>query len=210
MRRLRSHPPLLRSAAYHDQLQSVDPYRLMLSPQRNERKILRGGLLRLAEALVVVYVVLDAIAVPLFRPLLRWLARIRLVLRLEAFFAQLPPYLILALLLIPYVSAEPAKVYALYLMGTGHLITGFAALVAAYLVSLVLVEQIYQAGKTKLRSIAWFAKAVDWLFDFRDRLLDWMKATRVWIALIRLEGYVRETVSRWRLRCVSWFSSLRA
>ncbi|MGP0060509.1 MAG: hypothetical protein ACLPID_14585 [Beijerinckiaceae bacterium] len=209
MRHPRSRLPRSRSAAYHDQLQSLDPYRLMLSPQRNGRKILRGSLLRLAEALVVIYVVLDAIAVPLFRPLLRWLARIRLVLRLEAVFVHLSPYVILALLLIPYVSAEPAKVYALYLMGTGHLITGGAMLAAAYLVSLVLVEQIYQAGKTKLRTIAWFATAVDWLFDFRDQLFDWMKSTRAWIALARLEGYVRETVSRWRLRWVDWFLSLR-
>ncbi|MGO9007710.1 MAG: hypothetical protein ACLQIQ_04875 [Beijerinckiaceae bacterium] len=181
----------------------------MVSLERNERKILRAGLLRLAEALVILYVVLDAIAVPLFRPLLRWLARVRLVLRLEAIFAPLSPYVILAIVLIPYVSAEPAKIYALYLMGTGHLIAGGAALAAAYLVSLVLVEQIYQAGKTKLRTIAWFADSVDWLFDFRDRLLDWMKATRAWIALMRLEGYVSETFSRWRLRWVDWFLSLR-
>jgi hypothetical protein len=210
MRQIRFHLPVLRSAAFQHQFQSVNDTRLMPSPERKERNLLRDGLLQIAQALVFVYVVLDAIVAPLFRPLLRWLASIRLVQWLEAAFARLPPYLILALLLIPYVGAEPAKIYALYLVGTGHLIAGVVALAAAYLVSLVLVEQVYQAGKSRLRTISWFAAALDWLFDFRDRLINWMKATPAWSAFLRLRALVRETFARWRLRWLDWFSSLRA
>jgi hypothetical protein len=209
MRQIRFHLPVLRSAAFQHQFQSVNDTRLM-PPEQKERNILRDGLLRIAQALVFVYVVLDAIVAPLFQPLLRWLASIRLVQRLEAAFAHLPPYLILALLLIPYVSAEPAKIYALYLVGTGHLITGAIVMAVAYLVSLVLVEQVYQAGKSRLRTIAWFAVALDWLFDFRDRLVNWMKATPAWSAFLRLRALVHETFARWRLRWRDWFSSLRA
>jgi hypothetical protein len=181
----------------------------MPSTQQNHATGWRRLLYGLAEALVAIYVIVNAIALPLFRPLLRWLGRLRLALRLEALFADLSPYVVLALLLIPFLSAEPAKVYAVYLMGTGHLMTGAIVFVAAYFVSLVLVQQLYQAGKTKLRTLVWFARLSDWLFALRDRLIDLMKSTRAWIVVTRFERQISEILSRWILRWRNWFASLR-
>jgi hypothetical protein len=182
----------------------------MSEPSHNDRKGLRRGLLWIAEALVVLYVVLNAILRPVFRPLSRWLASLRLIISLEAYLAQLPPYVILVLLLVPFLSAEPAKVYAVYLIGTGHLASGVALFIGAYIVSLVLVEHIYHAGKAKLRTLPWFAKVTDWLFGFRDQLIAWMKSTPVWTRVKRFEELARGTIARWRLRWRAWFSSLRA
>lgn len=176
----------------------------------NGHKGLRRGGLWIAEALVVLYVVLNAIFRPIFRPLSRWLASLHLVISLEARLARLPPYVILVLLLVPFLSAEPAKVYAVYLMGTGHLVSGAALFVGAYVVSLVLVDHIYHAGKAKLRTLPWFAKVTDWLFAFRDRLITWMKSTPAWASVKRFEELARGTISRWRQRWGGWFSSLRA
>jgi hypothetical protein len=179
----------------------------MTSSSRNKTKGLGRGLLWIAQAPVVLYVVLDAIVIPIFRPLTRWLARLRLVTALEGYIAQLPPLVILILLLVPFLSAEPAKVYALYLMGTGHLATGVTMFVGAYIVSLVLVEHIYHAGKAKLRTLPWFAKVTDWLFDLRDRLVAWMKSTPAWATFKRLGDFARGTIAGWRQRWAAWFSA---
>jgi len=181
----------------------------MQPPRRNEAKNLRHVLLRLAEAFVALYVIFDAIAAPLFRPFIAWIIRFRFFLHLEALLEGLPAHAILALLFILYLSADPAKVYGLYLMGTGHLIFGASIFVAAYVVSLALVEQIYRAGKTKLRTLPWFAALTDWLFDCRDRLVSWAKSAPAWIAARRIEAQTRDLVLRWRLRCVTWLASLR-
>jgi hypothetical protein len=182
----------------------------MSLPSRNNRKGPRRILFWAAEALVVLYVVFNAILRPVFRPLSRWLASLRLVVSIEARLAQLPPYVILVTLLVPFLSAEPAKVYAVYLMGTGHFASGLAIFIGAYVVSLVLVDHIYHAGKAKLRTLPWFAKVTDYLFAFRDRLIAWVKTTQVWINFSRFEGRIRGVVTRWRLRWSAWLSSLRA
>ena len=62
---------------------------------------LRRFLLLVAKAVVVVYVILDGIVTPIFRPLLRWVSRLRFVIRLQDIVAALPPYAILVLLARP-------------------------------------------------------------------------------------------------------------
>ncbi|HUZ92024.1 MAG TPA: hypothetical protein VMU78_09015 [Methylocella sp.] len=167
---------------------------------RNEIQGLRRFLLLVAKAIVVVYVILDGIVMPVFRPLLRWVARLRFVIRLQDIVATLPPYAILVLLAVPLAFAEPAKIYALVLMGEGHFKTGFATMAIAYLVSLVIVERIYNAGKAKLKTISWFAKLMDWLTGIRDRLLAWARTTWVWTFSKEVKRTARELITKLRLR----------
>ena len=161
---------------------------------------LRRFLLLVAKAVVVVYVILDGIVTPIFRPLLRWVSRLRFVIRLQDIVAALPAYAILVLLLVPLAIAEPAKIYALLLMGEGHFASGIATMSMAYLVSLVVCERIYAAGREKLRTITWFAKLIDWLIGNRDRLLAWARTTWIWTFSIKFKRNVRELIMKIRLR----------
>jgi hypothetical protein len=147
----------------------------------------------LAEIIVTLYLVFDGIVRPLFRPLARWLAKLRLVVRLHEAIGHLPAYAVLFLLAVPFAVAEPAKICALYLMAVGHAIIGVALLIAAYLVSIVVVDQIFEAGKPKLFTIPWFFKLWTWLSSYRDRMLDWLKSTYVW-------QRAREIKARFRMR----------
>ena len=153
-----------------------------------------------AKAVVVLYVVLDGIVTPLVRPLLLWVARLRFVIRLQDIVAALPPYAILVLLAIPFAVAEPAKIYALYLMAEGYFTTGLVTMSMAYLVSLLIVERIYHAGQAKLKMIVWFAKLMAWLTGIRDRLLAWARATRVWAFSVRVKRKARALAAKLRLR----------
>jgi hypothetical protein len=166
----------------------------------DEKSSLRRLLLLPAKAVVILYVVLDGIITPVVRPLLGWVARLRFVIRLQDIVAALPPYAILVLLAVPLAFAEPAKIYALYLMTEGQLVSGLVTISMAYLVSLLVVERIYYAGRTKLKTILWFAKLMDWLTGIRDRLLAWARATRIWAFSVKLKRNARALAAKLRLR----------
>lgn len=177
-----------------------------MSPQ-HEEIAWRRILLRLAEALVAVYVVLDDIFTPVFRPLVRWVVSLPLILRLQQFAADLPPYGILGLMVVPFAIGEPAKLYGVLLIGTGHWLTGLLVLGLAYLVTIVLVERVYTAGKAKLRTIGWFAFVMDWLIALRDHVHEWARSTAIWAAAQELMRSVRSLyphVKQRALEAIEW------
>jgi hypothetical protein len=181
-----------------------------MSPRESSKPSgLRWLLLLAAEGVIVFYLALDALVAPLFRPLLRWLAKLRLVLRFERFVADLPPYGILALLAIPFGLAELAKVYAVFLIATGLERTGWTIFILAYLVSFIFVERTYSAGKAKLRTIGWFARLMDWLAAFRDHLLEWVRSTQAFAFFSRLKRRFAEVIRRLRLRFALQWRRLR-
>lgn len=161
---------------------------------------MRQVLLFVAEALIIFYVALDSFIVPVFRPLLGVLARLRVVKRIEGFIASLPAYMILVILGALFFVADPAKVYGLFLFGTGHFLSGFVIFISAYLVSLALVHRVFRAGESKLRTIGWFAKLLDWLFRFRDKFLRWVKSTNVWKYSLQVKAKAYELFYRFRLK----------
>jgi hypothetical protein len=156
-----------------------------------------GSLLRIllapAKAVVVFYLILDAIFAPIFRPLYRWLIKLRYVVRFQEIIAALPPYAILVALAVPFAFAEPAKLIALYLIAIGHLTAGIILTALAHLVTLVIVERIYHAGREKLRTIPWFARLMDWLGGVRDRFLAWARATWVWAFTVKVKQKVKQS-----------------
>ena len=147
---------------------------------------------------VVAYVVLNEIAGFALRPFNRWLNSLAVVARISAWIDGLPAYVVLVILAIPFAIAEPAKILALYLMGTGHVVVGLVLIVGAYLVSLLVVERLYEAGRAKLHTIPWFARLMDWLFTLRDRFLAWARETAVWQKAHALLAAAK-----------GWFGSLR-
>ena len=51
-----------------------------------------------AEALIIVYLTVNAVVAPIYRPLQRWFSKLEFVIRLQDRIAELPPYGILVLL----------------------------------------------------------------------------------------------------------------
>jgi hypothetical protein len=83
---------------------------------------------------------------------------------------RLGPYQSLALMLLPIVLVEPLKIVALFVAGHGHWLTGTGMLVAAYGVSLVVVERLFKVVKFKLMTMNWFADLWRWFTAVRDRM----------------------------------------
>lgn len=149
-----------------------------------------------AELVVGVYVIVDGVIAPLFRPLMRFLSSLRIIQRIEHWIASLPPYVILVLLVVPFAIAELAKAFAVILMGTGHFRTGITIFIGAYIVSILVCERTFHAGRAQLMTIGWFAKLFNWVMAYKDRMLAWFKTTEVWKAATAFKQSMRETLRR--------------
>jgi hypothetical protein len=151
--------------------------------------VLRGG----GGAVIGVYVVLDSIFGPILRPLTRFLVRSAPIAMMERGVARLPPYAALAALALPFIIAEPAKIFGLYLIGDRHYVSGAITIMLAYLVSLLVVDRIYEAARPQLFTIRWFAALMGWIIELRDDLTARVKKTRAW-------QWAREQVRRLKSR----------
>ncbi|MFJ5370474.1 hypothetical protein ACIPIA_14740, partial [Bosea sp. CER48] len=133
--------------------------------------------LGVVRAVLTAFIILDEIARPLYRPLIRWFASLRLVHHLEAAVARLPRPLVLLAFAVPFIIAEPLKLLGLILMARGTFWTGLIVLGLAHLATFLIVERIYDAGRDKLMSYRWFAWGIGIVTRLRDQALGWVRAS---------------------------------
>ena len=133
-------------------------------------KTLSDRLGRAGGVFVVAYIVIEQLVLPVVRPLARLLAKFPPVVWIAHGAAKLPPYGALVALVIPLVVAEPAKWFGLFLIADSRVLLGTLVIVGAYLVSLLIVDRIYEAAKPNLLRIQWFAKIMAWLVAVRDAM----------------------------------------
>ena len=164
-----------------------------------ERGPLTRGLLAALRAVITVFVILDEFLRPLYRPLLRRLAELRIMRRLEESVAALPRPLVLVALAIPFVIAEPLKLFGLLLFARGQFWAGLVVTAFAHLMSFVFVERIYHAGRDKLLSYRWFAWIMGQIVRVRDNVLSWVRATAAYDLAMRTRDAVRH-----------WWRTMRA
>lgn len=169
-------------------------------PNRDEtRGPLASLLFAILRAVLTVVIVFDEIARPLYRPLIDWVASLRIVARAEAMIARQSRLSILALLAVPFAIAEPLKLLGLWMMADGRFRSGLVVFAFAHLVSFLLVERIYHAGREKLLTYGW----LNWLMTLLDRLrrraLDWVRSSAAYAFAIRARDAAR-----------AWWRGLRA
>lgn len=148
------------------------------------------------EIVVAALLLLDEIARPFYRPLIRRIVSLAIVTRIETAIRSLPAAVILVLLAVPFGIAEPLKLVGLYWIGTGRLSAGLAALALAHAASFLLVERVYHAGREKLLTIRWFAAVIGFIVRLRDSVLARLRATRLWAAALTLVGRTRVRLAR--------------
>lgn len=162
-------------------------------PPAPERGPLVRGLLATLRAVLTVFIVLDELLRPLYRPLIRRLAGLRIMRRLEETVARLPRPLVLLALAVPFAIAEPLKLVGLLLFADGRFWAGLVVTAFAHLMSFVFVERIYHAGREKLLTYRWFAWIMGQVVRVRDRVLGWVRATSAYGFAMR----TRDAARRW-------------
>ena len=111
---------------------------------------------------------------------LAWLARFRIVAKLEGLVARLPPYAALLVFALPTVILFPVKLGAMWLLAQGKVATATATFVAAKIASTALVARLFMLTRPALMQIAWFARAYNWFMPWKDRLFAQIRASWVW------------------------------
>src|SRR6478736_6263375 len=104
-----------------------------MPPVSNDRSLPKRLALGIVRAVLTVFIVLDEMARPLYRPLIRWFSSLRLVHRLEEAVAGLPRPLVLLALAVPFAIAEPLKLLGLVMMARGAFWPGLIVLGLAHL-----------------------------------------------------------------------------
>ena len=149
-----------------------------------------------AAVIVGALTLIDMVVSPIVRPLSLYIGHSSPVDFIRNRARRLPAYGALLALGVPLAVAEPAKIFALWLIGEGHYISGLATLGIAYLVSLVLIDSIYEGARPQLRSIGWFAVMVDRIFVIRVAVMTIVRASRAWRVVQRIKLAVRARLRR--------------
>ncbi|MGE0855476.1 MAG: hypothetical protein AB7L18_05240, partial [Hyphomicrobiaceae bacterium] len=118
-----------------------------------------------------------------WRPLaaaIAWLARFRVVARLEALVAALPPYAALFGFAAPSLILFPVKLGALWLLAAGKVLYAGLLLAAAKVVSTALVARIFMLTRPALMRIGWFRRLYDVFIPWKDALFARIRASWTW------------------------------
>jgi hypothetical protein len=65
----------------------------------------------------------------------------------------------------------------LFVVGKGHWLTGTGMMIAAYAVSLLLVERLFRVVKPKLMMLDGFARLWMWFVTLRNKFFPWASKT---------------------------------
>ncbi len=122
-------------------------------------------------------------------PLLAWGER-RIV--------ALPPYGALALFTLPWLLLLPMKLFALGLIGSGHILLGAAAVLVLKVAGTAVVARLFTLAKPALMRLPWFASAYGRWRVWKDGVLDRLHASRVWGRGRALRRVLRRRFEHWR------------
>jgi hypothetical protein len=89
---------------------------------------------------------------------------------------RLSPYASLCLLAVPIMLAEPLKMLAAFIFGSGHWLAGLIVMLCAYLVSVLVVDRLFKIVKPKLLTLSWFVIIWKKVVDARRTVLRWLKS----------------------------------
>lgn len=119
---------------------------------------------------IAVLVIISEVARPLYRPFVDWFSSLAIVVHFGEFVGSLPRAVILVLFVVPLAIAEPLKIYALFVIAKGHVISGLVIIALAYLMSFLLVERLFRAGREKLLTYGW----LKWIMDRVETVRGWV------------------------------------
>jgi hypothetical protein len=148
-------------------------------------------------ALATIYFVVDGVFSYVTRPITMWIGKKQLFVQVRLWIASLRPYPSLALFAVPVIILEPAKPLSGYLIGTGHFFAGAVIFIAAEVLKLTVVEQLFQLNKKKLLSIPAFARA----YGYWRQMMDRIESLEVWKVSRKLAAKAAQML---KIRWLRW------
>jgi hypothetical protein len=126
-----------------------------------------------------------------------WLPNWPLLMRVQRWIADLPPYAALAIFIAPSLLLLPVKLLALMSIAHGHPTLGLLVILIAKVLGTALVARIYLLTQRNLLKLAWFARWRITLLNFKDKMIAQLHATRGWRQIQGLMASIRLGVKRY-------------
>jgi hypothetical protein len=142
----------------------------------------------------VLYFLIDALFLSILRPLRRRLMAWHLRQKLSVWIGSLNRYVVLLLLVIPWLILEPLKPIGFLLFAHHHHFFAILTITGSELVKLTLFEQVFDMAKPKLMSFTWFA----WGVHHWHETLDYLRSLIAWSTIVARYRRTRA----WLLRCI--------
>jgi len=101
------------------------------------------------------------------------------------------PYILLMLVLTPWIALEPLKIFGLAMIWNGRLLRGIIILTLGEVTKLVLVERIFHHVKPELMKVPGF----EWCYQRALRVIQYLKSLPVYRALARLTAGLKRKVA---------------
>lgn len=143
-------------------------------------RLVRAGLAGLFNVVVALVLLFEEWG---WQPILaafRWLERFRVVARIEAAIASLPPYAALAVFIAPSAILMPVKFGGLWLLAQGQVLAAGLLLATAKVASTALVARIFMLTRPALMQLAWFARLYAWFVPWKEALFARVRASFAW------------------------------
>ena len=121
---------------------------------------------------------------------------------LERFILSLPPWAALLAFGVPVGVLVPVKLFALYLIGLGHVVIGVALIIAAKIAGTALAARLFQLTQPALMQLRWFARLYTPWKAWKDRLIAQLRQSAAWRWARCLQLRLRQRVRRAAIRCV--------
>jgi hypothetical protein len=156
------------------------------TPRRAAKRTVNAILLTIG----VLYFLVDALFLSFLRPLRRRLMAWHLRQKVSVWIGSLNRYVVLLLLVIPWLILEPLKPIGFLLFAHHHHFGAILIITGSELVKLTLFEQVFDMAKPNLMSFSWFAWGVHrWheALDHLRTLIAWntivarYRSTRAWL-----------------------------
>jgi hypothetical protein len=126
-----------------------------------------------------------------------WLGHLPLVRQGERRIAALSPFGAMIALLAPVALAVPAKLAAVWLMATGHVVTGVVFLLGVKITGTAIVARIYTLCRPALETVAWFVRVRASVVRAKDWAHRKLNALAAWQLAQRLRSWAQAVIRGW-------------
>ncbi len=165
-------------------------------------RVLCAAIWRLVQLLLAIIIVFEEWGWRPLVELLGMISRLRLVARIEALIAALPPYPALLVFALPSLLLLPLKLVALWLIAHGQLVAASLLFIGAKIVGTAVVARLFMLTRPALMSLAWFAWIYNAIMPWKEALVAEIRASWAWrygrVVKARLKHVARAAWARWR------------
>lgn len=108
-----------------------------------------------------------------------------------------------SLFLVPLILLFPIKLAAMFMISNGHVIVGTVLFISIKFTGAALSAKIYAMTESKLRTLIWFSKFVDYVSSLRKTMANWVVSSKAYASIKEWKEKVKNHVKAYKTKTKS-------